>query len=112
MIEPTEIGTIVRDKNGQLWSCVDPKTHAPWFGAKSIGYSWRSWSELDKPVLVHEGYSEPTPEPQGRFAVVLDADGHPWWKPYEYWERSGTCCPWNMIKQPVTIVFEGVDDSL
>lgn len=110
MIEPAEIGTIVRDKSGQLWVRVDTTINAPWFGAKVIGYSWRSWSQLDDPTIVHEGYIEETPEPQGRFAVVLDADGHPWWKPYQYWSRNGTCVAWNMIKQPVTIVFEGVDE--
>lgn len=83
------------------------------------GRCWMSWSSIAtyNPVIVHEGYTPPTPEPLFHGARVVSAadlrlvrtcdgdapDGCPWASP-----RGGRYA-WSELSQPVTVIDDGSD---
>ena len=114
--EPTAVGTVVRLNDDTEALLVKPGAPSPWW---RLGiFVWCHWDEIKllDPVVIHEGYTPPTPEPIYQGARVLDADGNkivrftgrddevnPWISAY------GTCRPWCEITQPVTVISDGSD---
>ena len=122
--EPTAIGTVV--EAGISGYPDDVRTilvrvHGgpqPWYEASGSAVSCRTeWRYLRNPVVVHEGYTPPTPEPQRPGAVVRDGNGWVHVSIYDTSQRAmrwhmvdDACdkCPWDALKQPVEVLFEAV----
>ena len=116
--EPTAIGTVVRDAFGQLWVRCESGRMGSAVWLEDVEDAWVTcWSDICAPVIVHEGYVPPTPEPLYHGARVVseaglrlvrtydgDApDGHPWASP-----RGGSYA-WSELSRPVTVISDGSD---
>ena len=116
MIEPWQLGTVVRDKHGDLWVRFyrDENFSVRWSGPNN---TFKSFDKIDSPRLVHLGYVKPTEEPQLDGAVVQDQTGCVFYRIQEEYESdvkwifpdgSGSR-RWYELKQPVKILFSGIE---
>lgn len=114
--EPTALGTVVGTERGHLCVLARPAGYPRWWDIDS--HVWLEWLEIapSNPVVIHEGYTPPTPEPTGVLAVIRDAKGvlrvrHEG-QDVCWWERADAtgALPWKAIHQPVEVLFEGVDE--
>lgn len=125
MDEPLEIGTLVEARLS-----IDPEPlrttflranngQQPWLEVTNLHPIHTVWKQLIDPVILHEGYTPPTPEPTGQGAVaryylasgscvliaIDDADDdHRRWT---FTDGSGWR-HWSDLPQPVEVLYEGV----